>query len=105
MVCCILLAALAGLLLWPLRRCIKPRRSALKWRVGDETSGRSIPSTRFSVSARIRSITYAWNGVAHAIRTQHNTWIHIAATLGVLIAGMSLNLTVNDWRWLALAIA
>jgi diacylglycerol kinase (ATP) len=62
-------------------------------------------SDRFSIAARVRSFGYAFHGVALLLRSQHNAWIHAAATLGVCALGGLLGLSRGDWLWLAAAIA
>lgn len=59
---------------------------------------------RFSVLARLKSFQYAFAGIAHMLRTQHNAWLHLIATLGVVVAGLALNITAPDWRWIVIAI-
>jgi diacylglycerol kinase (ATP) len=39
------------------------------------------------------------------MRTQHNAWPHACATLLVVGAGLSLRVSLSDWRWLIAAIA
>ena len=58
----------------------------------------------FSVMARIRSFRYALAGLWFMFRTQHNAWVHLAATLLVCSAGFALGVTAADWRWLIAAI-
>jgi diacylglycerol kinase (ATP) len=58
----------------------------------------------FSVIARIKSFRYALAGLWHMLRTQHNAWIHLAATVLVCIAGLVLKISAADWRWLIAAI-
>jgi diacylglycerol kinase (ATP) len=36
--------------------------------------------------------------------TQDNAWVHLAATIAVVIGGLFLRLQANDWCWIALAI-
>ena len=58
----------------------------------------------FSVSDRIKSFGYALRGLGFMLRTQHNAWIHLAATTGVVAAGFWFRLGEEDWRWLIVAI-
>ena len=58
----------------------------------------------FSVLGRLRSIRHALAGIALMLRTQHNAWLHLGATLGVIAAGIALKIDANDWRWLVVAI-
>jgi diacylglycerol kinase (ATP) len=58
-----------------------------------------------SLSARIRSLVHALNGLGFVLRTQHNAWLHLAATSAVILAGVWVGLDPSDWRWIVLAIA
>jgi diacylglycerol kinase (ATP) len=61
--------------------------------------------TKFGIGARLNSIGYALEGVATLIRTQHNTWIHLAATIAVISAGLYFGISNNEWLALIFAIA
>jgi diacylglycerol kinase (ATP) len=56
------------------------------------------------VKARLRSVTYAAQGIRTLIREEHNARLHLAATLVVLLAAWRLRCTGEEWRWLVLAI-
>ncbi len=58
----------------------------------------------FSLADRARSFRYAAKGIAFMLRTQHNAWVHLAATLAVALAGAWLKLSAADWRWLTAAV-
>ena len=58
----------------------------------------------FTVLGRLRSIRHAVRGIAVMLRTQHNAWLHLGATLGVIAAGIALKIDAADWRWLVVAI-
>jgi diacylglycerol kinase (ATP) len=59
----------------------------------------------FSLGARLRSFSFAFAGVRELLRNEHNAWIHAIATIGAVVAGVVLNISREDWRWLILAIA
>ena len=61
-------------------------------------------SGRFSIAARLKSFTFAFAGIATMLRTQHNAWLHLVATIAVIAAGFALNISADDWRWLVTAI-
>ena len=61
-------------------------------------------SAPFTFSGRIRSMRYAVRGIALMLRSQHNAWVHAAATLGVLAAGLLFGLSAGEWVAVALAI-
>ena len=58
----------------------------------------------FTVAGRLRSVGYAVAGLGCMLRTQHNAWIHLAATVLVTAAGIGLCVSGADWCWLVLAI-
>lgn len=59
----------------------------------------------FSILDRIRSIRHAVDGFWLMLRTQHNAWVHLAATVFVVLLGLALGLTTEAWLALILAIA
>ena len=59
---------------------------------------------RSYLAGRLRSFGYAIRGVGTMLRSQRNAWIHALATLAVLAAGLALGISVNDWKWLVLAM-
>jgi diacylglycerol kinase (ATP) len=60
--------------------------------------------TPFSPAARLRSFVYAGRGVRTMLHSQHNAWIHAAATLTVVAAGLTVQLSRADWCVLILAV-
>ncbi|HEU4649401.1 MAG TPA: diacylglycerol kinase family protein [Gemmatimonadales bacterium] len=58
----------------------------------------------FQVSARVRSFRYALRGIAVVLHSQHNAWIHAAASLLVVAAGLATGLGRLEWCALVLAI-
>jgi diacylglycerol kinase (ATP) len=58
----------------------------------------------FSIIARIKSFRYALAGFWFMLKTQHNAWVHLAATILVCGAGFALRVSAADWRWLIVAI-
>lgn len=59
---------------------------------------------KFSVGARLKSFSYAVQGIRFVLQTQHNAWLHILATLGAIAFGLYVNISLNDWRWLIVAM-
>ena len=59
----------------------------------------------FSLSARRRSFAHAFRGIASLIASQHNAWIHAAATIAVVAAGLLLAVDRFEWICLVLAIS
>ena len=58
----------------------------------------------FQFSGRIRSFKAAFSGIWTMLMTQHNAWIHLVATIGVVIAGFLFDVSASEWCWLILAI-
>jgi len=58
----------------------------------------------FSLTQRLRSFRYALAGLRTLLRTQHNAWIHAAATVAVIAAGGYFALSATEWLWLVLAM-
>jgi len=59
----------------------------------------------FSWAARARSFGYALRGVVTLLATQHNAWIHAAATVVVVALGVALGVSRLEWALLIFAIA
>lgn len=59
---------------------------------------------KFSVRLRIQSVICAARGVRLMLATQHNAWLHAAATAAVVAAGFYFRVTTAEWCWLVLAI-
>jgi len=58
----------------------------------------------FSFTARLHSFRYALAGLRTLLLTQHNAWLHAAATAVVVVAGLVLGLSLAEWCWLVLAM-
>jgi undecaprenol kinase len=61
------------------------------------------PSASPAVSF-LRSFSFAGQGVWHAMRSQRNMRVHLAAAVAVVVAGIVLGVSAVDWACLALAI-
>lgn len=59
----------------------------------------------FQFTGRIRSFRYAIAGIFRMVRYQHNAWIHLVATVGIVAAGFLFRLSRFEWCWIVLAIA
>ncbi|SEA19529.1 undecaprenol kinase [Arachidicoccus rhizosphaerae] len=59
----------------------------------------------FSWKSRGRSFGYAFNGLLHAFKTQHNMWLHsLAAIIAVCLGGI-LHISKTQWAVILLCIA
>ncbi len=59
----------------------------------------------FSPRQRLHSFRHAWSGMFTLVRTQHNAWLHLIATVLVLALGIILGISRIDWALIAVAIA
>ena len=59
---------------------------------------------RFTIRAQLQSFVYAFRGVRTMLLSQHNAWIHAAATLSVIVAGFVFGVTRLEWCALTAAI-
>jgi diacylglycerol kinase (ATP) len=58
----------------------------------------------FSINKRAKSFVYAFRGIAKLIMTQHNAWIHLWATAGVIVFGFLFKISAVEWTLIILAI-
>ena len=58
----------------------------------------------FSFSGRIRSGTHALHGIIEMLKSQHNAWIHLMASICVTVAGALLGVSTTQWCLLVLVI-
>lgn len=59
----------------------------------------------FSITDRIKSFGFAFEGIITFFKTQHNAWIHAFATVIVVILGFALKVNNTEWCLLAVSIA
>jgi diacylglycerol kinase (ATP) len=60
---------------------------------------------RFRTIDRLASFGFAAKGLRRMLAEEHNARIHLAATLGVVAAAVLFDVSLDEWRWLLLAIA
>lgn len=58
---------------------------------------RLLKSTGTSILKTLKSFRFAFHGLYLVIRFENNTRVHLFATLGVLVAGFAVNLSVMEW--------
>ena len=59
---------------------------------------------KFSISKRLKSFTYASNGLKVLFQEEHNSRIHLFATVCVIVAGVLLKLSILEWVAVAFAV-
>lgn len=60
---------------------------------------------QFSVAAQVWSFRYAARGIVALLRSQHNAWIHAAASVAVVGLGFAVGLSRLEWCLVVLAMA
>lgn len=113
MVCCAFLSVLIAAFLWLARRAV-PRPALamggpLAWRLHHPTPTKNARDEKsqaapFSVSARLKSVAFALQGLRFMLRHEHNAWVHFAATVLIIVAGVAFEVNSSDWRWLIAAV-
>jgi diacylglycerol kinase len=73
-------------------------------RVSEPSGPRSGPPQRGPASAFLLSFAFAGQGAWHAVRTQRNMRVHLAAALAAVITGAVLGISAVQWACIALAI-
>ena len=99
------------------RKPLTPTLSPEYWGEGGgrELESQTMPTTAtttaitasrpFTFTGRLRSFRYAFRGVRLMLASQHNAWVHAAATVLVVVTGFALNVSRIDWCMLVAAIA
>jgi diacylglycerol kinase (ATP) len=55
-------------------------------------------------TGRLRSVKCALQGIQIMVKSQHNAWIHSAATLMVTAVSLAVGLSAGEWCWIVLAV-
>jgi diacylglycerol kinase (ATP) len=58
----------------------------------------------FDIRKRAGSFRHAFRGIATLVRTQHNSWIHLVASVLVVSIGLFFSLSGTEWAALILAM-
>ena len=58
----------------------------------------------FTLASRLRSIRFAVRGMRSMLASQHNAWIHTAASIVVVVAGIFCRLDRTEWCLIVIAI-
>jgi diacylglycerol kinase (ATP) len=56
----------------------------------------TIKHQAFSWKARFKSFLYAWNGIKALLKTEHNAWIHLGATIAVIFFSIEFNISSTE---------
>ena len=59
---------------------------------------------KFSIAKRLKSFTYAFNGLRILLREEHNSRIHLFATVCVVLAGVIFRISSLEWVAVVFAI-
>ncbi len=58
----------------------------------------------FSVAKRVQSVRHAVRGVTEMLKSEHNAWVHLFATVCVVLTAAVLSVDATEWCFLILAI-
>jgi len=67
--------------------------------------GLLLENKPFSWKARFKSFIYAWSGIKALLKTEHNAWIHLGATIAVIMLSIEFSITSTEVIALIIAIA
>ncbi len=59
---------------------------------------------RFSIVARARSFKHAIRGIGVILKTQHNSWIHLAGGILAVVLGFHYHISEAEWGLIIIAI-
>jgi diacylglycerol kinase len=59
---------------------------------------------RFSISKRLQSFVYAFNGLKVLLKEEHNSRIHFVATIAVVTLGLFFDLKAYEWLAIVFSI-
>lgn len=59
---------------------------------------------KFSIRARLASFKYAFQGLGHVLRAEHNFVVHLAAAIAVIALGAILQISKAEWLIIILCI-
>jgi len=111
MVCCAILSILLAGMAWLVRSAIpsanRIERSPLSWRLAspEPVAGKKLQCCgSFAMSARLRSISFAIDGLGRMLRNEHNAWIHLTATIVIVAVSVVLEIRYADWRWIIISV-
>ncbi|MBV4356642.1 diacylglycerol kinase family protein [Pinibacter aurantiacus] len=56
----------------------------------------------FSIAARLKAFSYAFNGIVNFVKYEHNAWLHFIAT--VAIVAFSFYMKISGAEWIAILL-
>ena len=62
------------------------------------------PPPEFSIRGRSASFSYAIRGLRFMMQSQHNAWLHAAATITVCLAAAGFQITRAEWCLIVLSM-
>lgn len=68
------------------------------------TENDSANNQKFSLRKRLKSFSFAFNGLKILFKEEHNARIHFAAAVVVIVAGIIFRITAFEWLALVFAI-
>ena len=66
---------------------------------------KNLSSNKFSFVLRLKSFTYAWSGIKNMLVNEHNSRVHLAFTIGVLLLSFIFHPSTTELLLLLIVIA
>jgi diacylglycerol kinase (ATP) len=64
----------------------------------------AVALTKAFARTRAHSFVFAFRGVVKILRTQQNAWVHVVASITVVVAGLLLDVSRIEWALLVAAM-
>lgn len=61
-------------------------------------------NSKFSLSERLKSFKYAFNGFKVLLKKEHNARLHLFFTILVIVLGFIFNISILEWLFILFAI-
>lgn len=52
---------------------------------------------KFSILARLKSFKFAFQGIKHLFKEEHNSWVHLIFTVVAILMGFWLKISILEW--------
>jgi diacylglycerol kinase (ATP) len=63
-----------------------------------------MDNNKFTIRDRLKSFRFAFNGIRILLIHEHNAWVHLFATICVILAGFLLKISILEWVTIVIVI-
>lgn len=64
-----------------------------------------MKNTGMKLDARIRSFKYSFDGIIQFFKVETNAWIHLLATISIIIVSLFFHLSAVEWMFIITSIS